>query len=174
MLTAEQINSIHRLHWAEHWSVRKIAVIFTWHAEPSPSIWSHRSAAPLAGNVPANWIRSSPPLPSGWSKTRTPVPWWLRNGLARLASRWSEHLERLLTRGASADRGKRAYVRMEPGPGNASRSTGAFRCPSLQGHARKLYAFCLVECHSRKLFVEFTHSQSFETSCAVTSTPSSR
>ncbi len=24
-LTAEQINSIHRLHWAEHWSVRKIA-----------------------------------------------------------------------------------------------------------------------------------------------------
>ena len=28
---------------------------------------------------------------------------------------------------------------------------------------RKLYAFCLVECHSRKLYVEFTHSQSFET-----------
>jgi transposase len=25
MLTAEQINSIHRLHWGEHWSVRKIA-----------------------------------------------------------------------------------------------------------------------------------------------------
>src|SRR5580692_6992546 len=25
MVTAEQINSIHRLHWSEHWSVRKIA-----------------------------------------------------------------------------------------------------------------------------------------------------
>jgi transposase len=25
MLTAEQINAIHRLHWSEHWSVRKIA-----------------------------------------------------------------------------------------------------------------------------------------------------
>ncbi|HYT24839.1 MAG TPA: hypothetical protein VEW05_31945 [Candidatus Polarisedimenticolia bacterium] len=25
MLTAEQINEIHRLHWAEHWPVRKIA-----------------------------------------------------------------------------------------------------------------------------------------------------
>src|SRR6266704_5840655 len=25
MLTAEQINSIHHLHWAEHWSLRKIA-----------------------------------------------------------------------------------------------------------------------------------------------------
>jgi len=25
MLTTEQINSIHHLHWSEHWSVRKIA-----------------------------------------------------------------------------------------------------------------------------------------------------
>ena len=25
MITAEQINDIHRLHWAEHWSARKIA-----------------------------------------------------------------------------------------------------------------------------------------------------
>lgn len=25
MLTAEQINTIHQLHWSEHWSVRKIA-----------------------------------------------------------------------------------------------------------------------------------------------------
>src|SRR5437879_13192229 len=25
MLSAEQINEIHRLHWAEHWPVRKIA-----------------------------------------------------------------------------------------------------------------------------------------------------
>src|ERR1700683_2374869 len=28
--------------------------------------------------------------------------------------------------------------------------------PFYQGQARKLYAFCLVECHSRKPFVEFT------------------
>jgi len=27
MLTADQINAIHRLHWAEHWSARKIAGI---------------------------------------------------------------------------------------------------------------------------------------------------
>jgi putative transposase len=26
MLSAEQINEIHRLHWAEHWPVRKIAI----------------------------------------------------------------------------------------------------------------------------------------------------
>src|SRR6266516_1790186 len=29
--------------------------------------------------------------------------------------------------------------------------------------ARKLYAFCLIECHSRKMYLEFTHSQTFET-----------
>jgi transposase len=28
---------------------------------------------------------------------------------------------------------------------------------------RNLYAFCLIEGHSRMLYVEFTHSQSFET-----------
>src|SRR6266567_7611866 len=48
--------------------------------------------------------------------------------------------------------------------GSASKSTGChFGVLTYQGHARKLYAFCLVECHSRKLYVEFTHSQSFET-----------
>ena len=31
------------------------------------------------------------------------------------------------------------------------------------GAPRKLYAFALVECHSRKLYLEFTHSQTFET-----------
>jgi hypothetical protein len=55
---------------------------------------------------------------------------------------------------------KRAYVRMEPGPGERFEiDWGHFGALLYQGYARKLYAFCLVECHSRKLFVEFTHSQ---------------
>jgi transposase len=58
---------------------------------------------------------------------------------------------------------KRAYVRMEPGPGERFEiDWGHFGVLGYQGQPRKLYAFCLVECHSRKLFVEFTHSQSFE------------
>jgi Integrase core domain len=53
---------------------------------------------------------------------------------------------------------------MEPGPGERCEiDWGHFGALSYQGHQRKLYAFCLVECHSRKLYVEFTHSQSFET-----------
>ena len=58
---------------------------------------------------------------------------------------------------------KRAYVRMEPGPGERFEiDWGHFGALSYQNHTRKLYAFCLVECHSRKRYVEFTHSQSFE------------
>jgi transposase len=58
----------------------------------------------------------------------------------------------------------RAYVRMEAAAGERFEiDWGHFGVLSYQGHARKLYAFCLVECHSRKLSVEFTHSQSFET-----------
>jgi hypothetical protein len=40
---------------------------------------------------------------------------------------------------------------------------GTFGALSYNGTPRKLYAFCLVECHSRKMYLEFTHSQSFET-----------
>jgi hypothetical protein len=49
-------------------------VIFTWDVEPSPSTWSHRHAARLAGNVPANWIRSKPPSPNCWSRMPRRVP----------------------------------------------------------------------------------------------------
>jgi transposase len=57
-----------------------------------------------------------------------------------------------------------AFVRMEPGPGERFEiDWGHFGALDYQGDKRKLYAFCLIEAHSRMLFVEFTHSQSFET-----------
>jgi len=58
---------------------------------------------------------------------------------------------------------KRAYVRMNRTGERFEVDWGHFDALFYQGHARKLYAFCLVECHSRKLYLEFTHSQSFET-----------
>ncbi len=59
---------------------------------------------------------------------------------------------------------RRAYVRMEPSPGERfDIDWGHFGALSYNGTPRKLYAFCLVECHSRKMYLEFTHSQSFET-----------
>jgi transposase len=58
----------------------------------------------------------------------------------------------------------RPFIRVESSPGDRFEvDWGHFGALSYDGDQRKLYAFCLIECHSRRLFVEFTHSQSFET-----------
>jgi len=58
----------------------------------------------------------------------------------------------------------RAFVRVESSPGDCFQMDwGHFGALDYQGDRRKLYAFCCVECHSRRLYVEFTHSQCFET-----------
>jgi transposase len=59
---------------------------------------------------------------------------------------------------------ERAYVRVESSPGDRFEiDWGHFDAIDYQGDKRKLYAFCCIECHSRRLYVEFTHSQCFET-----------
>jgi transposase len=58
----------------------------------------------------------------------------------------------------------RAYLRIESSPGDCFQiDWGHFGAIDYQGDKRKLYAFCCVECHSRRLYVEFTHNQCFET-----------
>jgi len=53
---------------------------------------------------------------------------------------------------------------MEPPPGERFEvDWGHFGVLEYAGDKRKLYAFALVEAHSRMLYLEFTHSQSFET-----------
>jgi len=59
---------------------------------------------------------------------------------------------------------RRAYVRVEPGPGERyDVDWGHFGALVYNGATRKLYGFCVVEAHSRKMYLEFTHSQTFET-----------
>ena len=58
----------------------------------------------------------------------------------------------------------RAFLRMEPPPGERFEvDWGHFGVLDYVGDKRKLYAFALVEAHSRMLYLEFTHSQTFET-----------
>lgn len=58
----------------------------------------------------------------------------------------------------------RAYLRMEAAPGQRLEiDWGHFGALDYEGDRRKLYAFLLIECHSRMLYAEFTHSQCFET-----------
>jgi len=165
MLTAEQINEIHRLHWAEHWPVRKIArhlhigrrTIAKYIAAPAQTAAPRQRASKLDPFKPtiAEFLEQDAHARATVIAQRL-RPLGFSGGLSIL----KEYLHGVRLQ-ASA---KRAYVRMEPGPGERFEvDWGHFDALSYQGHARKLYAFCLVECHSRKLYLEFTLSQSFET-----------
>ena len=165
MLTAEQVNTIHRLHFAERWSVRKIArhlhigrrTISQYLTAPAPTAAPRQRASkldPFKATI-AELLEQDAKASAVVIAQRL-RPLGFDGGLSILKEYL--HVVRVSTQA------KRAYVRMEPAAGERFEiDWGHFGVLSYQGHARKLYAFCLVECHSRKLYVEFTHSQSFET-----------
>jgi transposase len=165
MLTTEQINTIHRLHFAEHWSMRKIArhlhlgrrTVSQYLATPARTAARRQRASkldPFKATI-AELLEQDAEASAVVIAQRL-RPLGFDGGLSIL----KEHLHFVRPK----TQAKRAYVRMEPEPGERFEiDWGHFGVLSYQGHARKLYAFCLVECHSRKLYMEFTHSQSFET-----------
>lgn len=165
MLTSEQINEIHRLHWAEKWPLRKIArqlhigrrTIAKYLKAPAPARTRRDRASKLDPFKPAitDLLRQDPTAnapviaqrlrPLGYDGGFTIIKDYLR-----------------AVRQDSATR--RAYVRMEPAAGERFEiDWGHFGALVYNGATRKLYAFCLVDAHSRKMYLEFTHSQSFET-----------
>lgn len=82
----------------------------------------------------------------------------------RASTTVSEHPQEYLHAARGQLHARRAYVRMEPAAGERFEIDWAhFGALDYQGDARRLYAFCLVERYSRRLYVEFTPSQSFET-----------
>src|ERR1700751_40018 len=157
MLTAEQINSIHRLHWAEHWSVRKIAR----HLHLARRTISQYLVAPARSAARRQRARKLGPfkatitelLEQDANASATVIAQRLRPlGYTGGLSILKDYLHTVRTETAT----KRAYVRMEPGPGERFEiDWGHFGALLCQGHARKLYAFCLGELEIRKLFVEF-------------------
>jgi transposase len=165
MLTSEQINEIHRLHVVEKWSLRKVAkhlrigrrTLHKYLETPSPPPPSRERTSKLDPykTAIAELLEKDP-------SARAPV---IAQRLQTLGytggiTILKEHLH--VVRKSAARR--RAYVRMEPGPGERfDIDWGHFGALIYNGTPRKLYAFCLVECHSRKMYLEFTHSQNFET-----------
>jgi len=165
MLTPEQINEIHRLHWAERWSLRKIArhlhigrrTIGKYLAAPAaPPAHRHRTSKldpfkPVIAELLQRDPSANAPViaqrlrPLGYDGSLTIIKNHLRAVRHEVTAR-------------------RAYLRVEPGPGERfDVDWGHFGALAYNGATRKLYAFCLVESHSRKMYLEFTHSQSFET-----------
>jgi transposase len=69
-----------------------------------------------------------------------------------------------LTRVRAASAQKRAFIRFESAPGAQCQiDWGHFGSMAYGSTARKLYCLAVIECHSRLLYLEFSHSQRQET-----------
>jgi transposase len=165
MLTADQINTIHRLHGVEKWSLRKIAAhlhigrrtILKYLETPAPPPTRRDRSSKLDAFKPAiDQLLEQDPA------AHAPV---VTQRLRTLGYDGGETIVKDYLRALHAQsKARRAYVRVEPGPGERfDIDWGHFGALLYNRTPRKLYAFCLVEAHSRKIYLEFTHSQSFET-----------
>lgn len=165
MLTDEQIATIHRLHFVENWTVRKIArhlhigrrTIAKYLANPAPVTVQRSRSSKLDAFKPMiqDWLQQDPTVTSAVIEQRLH-----QQGFSGGHTIIRDYVHAI----RQETNKRRAYVRMEPAAGERFEiDWGHFGSLVYDGATRKLYAFCLVECHSRKLYVEFTHSQTFET-----------
>ena len=165
MLTTDQINDLHHLYWAERWPIRKIEqhLRMSWHTikkyletpAQTPATRSRISKLdpfkPTIAELLEKDARASAAVieqrlrPLGYDGGHTILRDYIHNVRPQL-------------------RPKRAFVRMEPEAGERFEvDWGHFGALNYEGDQRKLYAFALVDGHSRMSYLEFTHSQCFET-----------
>ena len=165
MLTPDQISELHRLRWVEKWPLRKIArhmrigrrTIAKYLDAPAAKAARRDRASKLDPFKPAiaDLLRQDPDANAPVIAQRL-KPLGYDGGFTII----KDYL-RILRKNSIA---RRAYVRVEPAPGERfDVDWGHFGALVYNGATRKLYAFCLVESYSRKMYLEFTHSQTFET-----------
>jgi len=165
MLTLDQINHIHRLHWVEKWSVRKIARQLHLGRRTIAKYLTAPVASPVHRDRGSKLDPFKPTIAELLEQDPTSSVVLIEQRLRAQGFDGGMTIVKNYVRVLRGSRAaRRAYVRMEPAPGDRFEiDWGHFGALDYAGTPRKLYAFCLVECHSRKLYVEFTHSQSFET-----------
>jgi transposase len=165
MLTAVQINDLHRLYWSERWPIRKIER----HLHRSWRTIKKYLDAPAQSAAPRQRQSKLDPF-------KLTIAEWLEKDPTATAAVIQQRLRSVGYTGAytivreyvsttrPARKTPRAFLRLEPPPGERFEvDWGHFGVLDYAGDKRKLYAFALVEAHSRMLYLEFTHSQSFET-----------
>jgi transposase len=163
MLTLDQINTIHQLH-AEGWSLRRIE------RHLHICLRSVRKYLAAPEQKPRRQARISKLDPF-----KPVINEFLQQDSGVTAAVILQRLQALGYAGGHTvlqeyvrqhrpvSTSPRAFVRMEPNAGERFEvDWGHFGALDYSGDKRKLYAFALVECHSRMLYLEFTHSQSFE------------
>ena len=165
VLTTEQINDLHRLYWSERWPIRKIER----HLRMGGHTIRKYLDAPAQG--PATRPRTSK-----LDAFKATIAEWLEKDATVSGAVIEQRLRPLgytgghtilrdyLKQARPSSKPNRAFIRMEPAPGERFEvDWGHFGVLNYSGDQRKLYAFALVDAHSRMLYLEFTHSQTFET-----------
>lgn len=165
MLTPDQINELHRLYWVEKWPMRKIErhLHLSWrtiakyleHPAQTPARRPRASKLDDFKDVITDLLAKDPAASAAVIAQRLrPLGYQGGGSILRAYVRAVRPLKKQL----------RAFVRMEPLAGERFEvDWGHFGSLDYQGDSRKLYAFALVDGHSRMQYLEFTHSQSFET-----------
>ncbi|MBM3535734.1 MAG: IS21 family transposase [Alphaproteobacteria bacterium] len=165
MLTTDQINDLHRLYWSEHWPIRKIErhLRMSWRtikkyldtpAQARAQRQRESKLDPFKTTI-AEWLEKDPSVTAAVIEQK----------LRPLGYRGGHTILREYVHAARPPlKSSRAFLRMEPPPGERFEvDWGHFGVFDYSGDKRKLYAFAVVEAHSRMLYLEFTHSQTFET-----------
>jgi len=165
MLTTDQINDLHRLYWSERWPIRKIErhLRMSWRTikkyldapAQAPAQRQRESKLDPFKTTIAEWLEKDPSVTSAVIEQK----------LRSLGYRGGHTILREYVHTTRPQlKSSRAFLRMEPPPGERFEvDWGHFGVLDYSGDKRKLYAFALVEAHSRMLYLEFTHSQTFET-----------
>ena len=165
MLSTDQINELHRLYWSERWPIRKIErhMRMSWRTIKK---YLHAPAQAAAHRQRDSKIDPFKPTITEWlEKDPTVTAAVIEQRLRPLGYRGGHTILREYVHAARPEsKPGRAFLRLEPPPGERFEvDWGHFGVLEYAGDKRKLYAFALVEAHSRMLYLEFTHSQSFET-----------
>ena len=165
MLTADQINDLHRLYWSERWPIRKIErhLHRSWRTIKKYLDAPAQSAAPRQRQSKLDPFK--PTIAELLAKDPAATAAVIQQRLRSVGYAGAYTILREYVRATRpARKPPRAFLRMEPPAGERFEvDWGHFGALEYAGDKRKLYAFALVEAHSRMLYLEFTHSQSFET-----------
>ena len=165
MLSTDQINDLHRLYWSERWPIRKIErhlhmgwrTIKKYLEAPAqePATRQRTSKLDSFKATIGEWLEADPTAPASVIGQR----------LKGLGYSGSYTILRDYVRSVRPKaEAKRGFIRMEPAAGERFEVDWAhFGALDYKGDKRKLYAFALIDAHSRMLYLEFTHSQTFET-----------
>jgi transposase len=160
-----QLEAIYRLRWLEKWPIRKIARQLHCSRKTVQKYLKSPAAQPVRRPRASRLDPFKETIAEFLQQDPTVSAAVIQQRLVPLGYQGGHSILRAYVRSVRPKHSpRRAFLRVESPPGDRCEvDWGHFGVLDYQGDQRKLYGFCLVEAHSRVLYVEFTHSQTFET-----------